>query len=105
MVLDPVMVAKSGDPLLRDGILPKAINHFRVGESVFLGTDLVNGDWLASLGKDIARLHAAGADVLVVSSGAIALGSAALGIDRLGLDRARGWIEKDRGDVEDQEDR
>ena len=33
-------------PMLRDGILPKAINHFRVGESVFLGTDLINGDWL-----------------------------------------------------------
>ena len=44
-------------PLLRDGHLPKAINHFRVGESVFLGTDLVNGDWLAGLRNDAITLE------------------------------------------------
>lgn len=55
----------------------------KIGSSLLIDDEgEVNGDWLASLGKDIARLHAAGADVLVVSSGAIALGSAALGIDR-----------------------
>ncbi len=43
-------------PMLRDGILPKAINHFRVGESVFLGTDLINGDWLAGLRHDAVTL-------------------------------------------------
>ena len=43
-------------PMLRDGLLPKAINHFRVGESVFLGTDLVNGDWLAGLRNDVITL-------------------------------------------------
>jgi predicted amino acid racemase len=43
-------------PLLRDKQLPKAINHFRVGESVFLGTDLVHGDWLAGLRNDAVRL-------------------------------------------------
>ncbi|MFT5315259.1 MAG: putative amino acid racemase [Candidatus Krumholzibacteriia bacterium] len=43
-------------PMLRDGILPKAINHFRVGESVFLGTDLINGDSLAGLRNDAVTL-------------------------------------------------
>ena len=38
--------------------------------------------WLESLAIDVARLHAAGADVLIVSSGAIAIGSVSLGIDR-----------------------
>jgi predicted amino acid racemase len=44
-------------PLLRDGILPKAINHFRVGESVFLGTDLINGDRLEGLRDDAITLE------------------------------------------------
>lgn len=44
-------------PMLRDGHLPKAINHFRIGESVFLGTDLVNGDWLAGLRHDVITLE------------------------------------------------
>jgi glutamate 5-kinase len=36
--------------------------------------------WLAALAEDIAELHARGADVLVVSSGAIALGRTVLGL-------------------------
>src|SRR5215213_4070007 len=36
--------------------------------------------WLAALAEDIADLHAAGADVLVVSSGAIAMGRTVLGL-------------------------
>ena len=36
--------------------------------------------WLAALAEDIADLHARGADVLVVSSGAIALGRTVLGL-------------------------
>src|SRR5215218_7059172 len=36
--------------------------------------------WLAALAEDIATLHARGADVLVVSSGAIALGRTVLGL-------------------------
>lgn len=42
-------------------------------------------DWLASLCADVAALRAAGADVLVVSSGAIALGRNALGLGRRAL--------------------
>ena len=45
-------------PLLRDGQLPKAVNHFRIGESVFLGTDLVRGDDLMGLRPDAFTLEA-----------------------------------------------
>jgi predicted amino acid racemase len=43
--------------LLRDGRVPAAINHYRIGESVFLGTDLVGGDWLAGLRHDAVTLE------------------------------------------------
>lgn len=42
-------------------------------------------DWLASLCADVAGLRAAGAEVLVVSSGAIALGRNVLGLGRRAL--------------------
>ena len=41
--------------------------------------------WLAALAEDIADLHGRGADVLVVSSGAIALGRTVLGLPPGGL--------------------
>jgi glutamate 5-kinase len=40
----------------------------------------LNHAWLAALAEDIADLHARGADVLVVSSGAIAMGRSVLGL-------------------------
>jgi glutamate 5-kinase len=40
----------------------------------------LNHAWLAALAEDIADLHAKGADVLVVSSGAIAMGRSVLGL-------------------------
>jgi glutamate 5-kinase len=45
----------------------------------------VRNTWLESLAEDIAELHANGADVLVVSSGAIALGRTVLGLPEKGL--------------------
>ena len=49
-------------------------------------------DWLEKLAADIAGLHKDGRDVLVVSSGAIALGRAVLGLPRgaLKLEEAQG---------------
>src|SRR3569832_272200 len=49
-------------------------------------------DWLEGLASDIATLHKGGRDVLVVSSGAIALGRAVLGLPRgpLKLEEAQG---------------
>ena len=52
----------------------------KVGSSLIVdaAASRVNEDWLASLTDDIAELHRGKRDVLVVSSGAIALGRAVL---------------------------
>src|SRR5215813_7793177 len=52
----------------------------KVGSSLLVdaGASRVREDWLASLADDIADLHRDKRDVLVVSSGAIALGRAVL---------------------------
>jgi len=45
----------------------------------------LRADWLASLAEDIAALKAEGRDVVIVSSGAIALGRGLLGLSALAL--------------------
>ena len=52
----------------------------KVGSSLLVDRDRgrLRHAWLAALGEDLAELHARGADVLVVSSGAIALGRTVL---------------------------
>jgi len=52
----------------------------KVGSSLLIDRDKgsVRNEWLNSLAHDIAALHARGADVLVVSSGAVALGRTVL---------------------------
>ncbi len=45
-------------PLMLDGRLPRSVNHFRVGESILLGTDLVNGGTMEGLRDDGATLEA-----------------------------------------------
>jgi len=54
----------------------------KVGSSLLVdrARGQLNHGWLASLAEDIAALHGRGADVLVVSSGAIALGRSVLGL-------------------------
>lgn len=56
----------------------------KVGSSLLVdsGTCRVNDSWLASLAEDIAGLASQGRDLLVVSSGAIALGRGVLGLPR-----------------------
>jgi len=44
-------------PLLLDGRVPRAVNHFRIGEAVFLGTDLLNGGILPGLRDDAFTLE------------------------------------------------
>lgn len=44
--------------LLLDGRMPKQVNHFRVGESIFLGTDLIGGGSLEGLRDDVVRFDA-----------------------------------------------
>jgi glutamate 5-kinase len=54
----------------------------KVGSSLLVDRQQgrVNREWLASLADDLAALHGVGTDILVVSSGAIALGRSVLGL-------------------------
>jgi len=49
--------------LLLEGRLPRKINHFRIGEALFLGTDLVHGGVLQGLRDDVVFLEAEIADI------------------------------------------
>lgn len=50
-------------PLVLDKQLPRAINHFRIGEAIFLGTDLINGGILPGLRGDAIILEAEIAEI------------------------------------------
>jgi glutamate 5-kinase len=55
----------------------------KVGSSLLVdGSGQLNRRWLDSLADDVAELQARGHEVLIVSSGAIALGSSVLGINK-----------------------
>jgi ornithine racemase len=43
---------------LLEGRVPAGINHFRIGEALFLGTDLINGGTLPELRDDVMLLQA-----------------------------------------------
>lgn len=45
-------------PLIFNKLLPKAINHFRVGETLFLGTDVYNKTKFKKLHNDVFKLYA-----------------------------------------------
>lgn len=45
-------------PLIFQKLLPKGINHFRVGESLFLGTDVYNNTALKKMATDVFVLYA-----------------------------------------------
>lgn len=45
-------------PLIFQNLLPKGINHFRVGESLFLGTDVYNNVTLEKMNDNVFRLSA-----------------------------------------------
>lgn len=45
-------------PLLMKGQIPKGINHFRVGETLFLGTDLFENKTIPDMKDDVFILHA-----------------------------------------------
>ena len=56
----------------------------KVGSALLVGVDgAAHGAWLADFAADLARLRARGQQVLVVSSGAVALGRRRLGLGRL----------------------
>ncbi len=45
-------------PLMFQNLLPTGINHFRVGESLFLGTDVYHNSTLKKMNHDVFRLYA-----------------------------------------------
>jgi predicted amino acid racemase len=45
-------------PMMYKNILPKGINHFRVGETLFLGTNVYDGTKLKNMHPDVFRLLA-----------------------------------------------
>ncbi len=72
--------------------MPSAISEFgqarrlvvKIGSSLLVERGEARGAWLASLAQDIAALRAGGTQVVLVSSGAIALGAARLELARGG---------------------
>jgi glutamate 5-kinase len=56
----------------------------KVGSALLVGPQGVRGEWIAGLVAEIAEARARGQDVIVVSSGAIALGAATLGFEKGG---------------------
>ena len=58
----------------------------KVGSSLLVGADgAPDAAWLTALATDIARMRARGQQVLVVSSGAVALGRRRLGLSKRAL--------------------
>ncbi|WP_367328159.1 alanine racemase [Lentimicrobium sp.] len=45
-------------PLIFEKILPRGINHFRVGETLFLGTDVYHDTVIEGMHNDVLRLYA-----------------------------------------------
>jgi len=45
-------------PALRDGIVPTAVNHYRIGEALLLGTDLLHGGVLEGFRDDAFTIEA-----------------------------------------------
>ncbi len=45
-------------PLIQKDLLPKAINHFRVGETLFFGTDVYHNTVFESMNHDVFKLFA-----------------------------------------------
>lgn len=89
------MPGRPGDPFNMTVIENHIIvsNHFdparfhrlviKIGSALLIDeAGKVNRHWLSGVAQDIAALRAAGQDVLVVSSGAIAIGCGVLGIER-----------------------
>lgn len=80
------MTIASLSDLIDPAITPRLV--IKVGSSLLVGKQGVRSEWLAGLVAEIAEARARGQDVIIVSSGAIALGA-----DRLGLKkRGRGSL-------------
>ena len=69
--------------MTRDAIAAAQTVIIKIGSSLLVdeARNAVNAEWLAGVARDIADLREKGKNIVVVSSGAIALGSRGLGID------------------------
>src|SRR5690606_35819105 len=84
-------ISKTDRVAARTKIMLKQLKEYRrivvkIGSALLV--DRASGlkrQWLEGLGQDIAALHHAGGEVLVVSSGAIALGRTVLGLPKKAL--------------------
>lgn len=45
-------------PLIEENLLPKGVNHFRVGETLFLGTNVYNNTNMSNMANDVFALYA-----------------------------------------------
>lgn len=45
-------------PLLIKGLVPKGVNHFRIGETLFFGSDLFANNTIEGMRDDVFKLHA-----------------------------------------------
>lgn len=75
------MIARLSD-LAEKTACPRLV--VKVGSSLLVGADGVRRQWLESLVAEIAAARGRGQDVIVVSSGSIALGAAKLGLEKGG---------------------
>ena len=57
----------------------------KIGSALLVEAGALRADWLHALAEDVAELRRAGADVVLVSSGSIALGRGALGLPAAAL--------------------
>jgi len=55
----------------------------KIGSALFVdqGSGALHRSWLEALCEDVAAMHASGQEIIIVSSGAIALGASQLGVD------------------------
>ena len=74
-------IARLSD-LADSSLAPRLV--IKVGSALLVGPDGVRRAWITQLVAEIAEARARGQDVIVVSSGAIALGAATLGLEKGG---------------------
>ncbi len=81
-------------PQLRAGRVPLGINHYRIGEAVFLGTDLVSGGTIPGLRDDVVILRAEVAELkrkALAPSGELGADAHVLADPARGRLGERGW--------------
>ena len=72
----------------------------KIGSSLLVRDTALDAKWLAALADDLAKAHAAGQEIIIVSSGAVSLGCAALNLQRDGLSLAESQAAAAAGQIE-----